>query len=81
MALSRVRHSHRQSLITLAAEPCSNAGGGSGCSAAADVPVDITSVIQAHVQNADAPPAMAFEVRAPDELNKLQFKKFGKNPT
>jgi hypothetical protein len=33
------------------------------------------------VQNADAPPAMAFEVRAPDELNKLQFKKFGKNPT
>ena len=59
----------------------SNAGGGSGCSAAADVPVDITSVIQAHVQNADAPPAMAFEVRAPDESNKLQFKKFSKNPT
>jgi hypothetical protein len=59
----------------------SNAGGGSGCSNAADVPVDITSVIQQHVQNADAPPAMAFEVRAPDESNKLQFKKFSKNPT
>jgi hypothetical protein len=59
----------------------SNAGGGTGCSGAADVPVDITSVIQQHIQNADAPPSMAFEVRAPDETNKLQWKKFSDNPT
>ena len=59
----------------------SAAGGGTGCSNSADVPVDITSYVQAHAQSADAPASMTFEVRAPDETQKLQFKKISDNPT